>query len=290
MSVPVEIVGRAHAKINVFLRVLGLRDDGYHDLESLVLPISLYDVVTVRDSDRATLAVSGERAGELSARGATNLALTVAKVLAESAGRPTAAARISIEKRIPVAAGLGGGSADAAMTLKALNALWDLALDDARLQEVAASVGSDVPALLAGVPVLAHGRGERIQPVHMAPSTWVIRPFDLQVRTPEAFAWWDTDGSTGPDPGVLLAAAETGNAELLGHAMYNDLQRPVCARHPQIADVITAFHEAGALGAVMTGSGPTVAALARHLGHADRLAEAVPGSIVVSAPPAPPAS
>ncbi len=285
MTAPKEIRGRAHAKINVFLRVLGARDDGYHDLESLVLPTSLHDVVTVQDADSWSATVEGERAGELPDREA-NLALTAAKALAGALGRPEAGARIRIDKRIPVAAGLGGGSADAAATLRSLLALWELELDDARLHEVAASVGSDVPALLADRPVFVRGRGERIQPVHAQATTWVIRPFDVHVRTPDAFAWWDDGGGTGPDPGALLAAAETGNLELLGSALFNDLQAPVSAHHPQIAETIDAFLEAGALGAVMTGSGPTVVALARHLGHADRLAEAVPGSMVVAAPPA----
>jgi 4-diphosphocytidyl-2-C-methyl-D-erythritol kinase len=116
---------------------------------------------------------------------------------------------------------------------------------------------------------------------------WVVKPFAFPTRSPDAYRWWDEDGgSTGPDPGVLIAAAETGNEELLGHALFNDLEGPVSRRHPEIAEAKQAFLDAGALGAVMSGSGPTVVALAQHMGQADRLAEAVPGSFVVSGPPA----
>jgi 4-diphosphocytidyl-2-C-methyl-D-erythritol kinase len=180
---------------------------------------------------------------------------------------------------------MGGGSADAAATLRVLDQLWGTGLDDRALAEVAVGIGSDVPALLAGEPVFARGKGEHVVPVHMPSTWWVIRPFPFGVRTPDAFAWWDRDGETGPDPGVLVAAAEAGNANVLGLALFNDLQAPVCARHPEVAETIAAFEDAGALGVVMTGSGPTVAALAQHLGHADRLAAAVPGSFVTGGPP-----
>jgi 4-diphosphocytidyl-2-C-methyl-D-erythritol kinase len=279
-----ELTRRAHGKINLFLRVLRRREDGYHDLESLVLPLSLHDLVTVRLDNDLTLTMAGEHAAAVPAEG--NLALAAARALAEacSADHPHGAA-IEVEKRIPVAAGMGGGSADAAAILTALDELWACGLGIDRISSIGASLGSDVPALLMAAAVFVHGRGERVHPVHAQTSLWVIRPFDFQVRTPDAFTWWDEDGVTGPDAGALVAAAETGNADLLGSSLFNDLQGPVCARHPQIADTITAFLEADALGAVMTGSGPTVAALARHLIHAERLAEAVPGSLVVSGPP-----
>ena len=276
---------RAHAKLNVFLRVLGRRLDGYHDLESLVLPLDLHDTVTVRTASTLTVDVTGPRAAA-TPEGFENLALMAARALAEATGRSEAGAALSIDKRIPVAAGMGGGSADAAATLKALNELWRCGLDPEALEGVGATVGSDVPALMAGGPVFVHGRGERATLVHALTTFWAVKPFDMQVRTPDAFAWWDEDRATGPDAGVLVAAAETGNNELLGSALFNDLQAPVLARLPQIGEAIAAFLEAGALGAVMTGSGPTVVALASHLSHAHRLADAVPGSFVTSGPPA----
>jgi 4-diphosphocytidyl-2-C-methyl-D-erythritol kinase len=279
------LTARAHAKINLCLRVLGRLDDGFHAIESLVVPLELHDRVSAAPARTLSLRVTGERAIELPA-GHDNLALKAARTLAEASGIPgTSGAALEIDKRIPVAAGMGGGSADAAATLRVLNELWNIGLDERALAELAVGIGSDVPALFAGEPVFASGRGEHVVPVHVPSTWWVIRPFPFGVRTPDAFAWWDDDGRTGPDPGALVAAAEAGNANMLGLALFNDLQAPVCARHPEVAETIAAFEDAGALGAIMTGSGPTVAALARHLGHADRLAEAVPGSFVTSGPP-----
>jgi 4-diphosphocytidyl-2-C-methyl-D-erythritol kinase len=278
----------AHAKLNVFLRVLGTRDDGYHDLESLVLPLDLADTVSVAPADRLTVDVRSDREGLADAvrAGGMNLGLVAALALAEICDAPGRGAAIEIVKRIPVAAGLGGGSADAAAVLLALDELWGCGLDREDLLVIGERVGSDVPAMLADEPVLMRGRGERLAPVHVLTTHWAVHPFDFPTRSPDAYRWWDEDGAaTGPDPGALIAAAESGNVELLGHALFNDLEAPVAARHPETAEVRDAFLEAGALGAVMSGSGPTVVALARHLGHADRLAEAVPGSFVASGPP-----
>jgi 4-diphosphocytidyl-2-C-methyl-D-erythritol kinase len=286
----IEVTRRAHAKINVFLRVLGIRTDGYHEIESLVLPVSLHDLVVVRPGDGLSLTVTGERAAALEGSREENLALVAARALASAAGIESPAAEIEIDKRIPVAAGLGGGSADAAAALHALNELWGCGLDAPALSSIAAGIGSDVPAMLAESPVYMSGRGERVEPVHAQQTTWVLAPMPFAVRTPDAYNWWDSDSGTGPDPGALIAAAESGNDDLLGSGLFNDLQAPVSSRHPEIGATIDAFLEAGALGAIMSGSGPTVAALARYLQHADRLVEAVPGSIVVSAVVSGPAS
>ncbi len=141
-------------------------------------------------------------------------------------------------KRIPVAAGLGGGSADAAATLLALNELWGCDLDRDVLLSIGERIGSDVPAMLAGGPVMMRGRGELVVPVHVVTTWWVVKPFAFPTRSPDAYRWWDEDGGpTGPDPGVLIAAAETGNEELLGHALFNDLEGPVSRRHPEIVAV-----------------------------------------------------
>jgi 4-diphosphocytidyl-2-C-methyl-D-erythritol kinase len=276
---------KAHAKINVFLRVLGRRPDGFHDLETLLVPLDLHDVVTAAPGEGGlALAVSGPLGAQIPP-GEENLVMVAARALAEAAGLRAPSAYLTIDKRVPVAAGMGGGSADAAAALRALDRLWGTALEPTALDEVAARVGSDVPALLASGAVFAAGRGERVHRVHVQTTSWVAKPLGFAVRTPDAFAWWDAEGATGPDAGALIAAAETGNDELLGHALFNDLQAPVVAHHPEIAETIETFIDAGALGAVMTGSGPTVVALATHLGHADRLAEAVPGSFVASGPP-----
>ena len=301
MSVPSApvVTRRAYAKINVFLRVIGRRDDGFHEIESVVLPISLHDVVTATavdhgsaPADRARgISVQIEGDPELTRRVSTelgqNLAGRAALALAERAGLDADLAGIAlrVDKRIPVAAGLGGGSADAAATLRALDELWGTDIGDAALRDLATQLGSDVPALLAGEPALVSGRGERLIPVHTAHTWWVLKPFAFEVSAADAYEWWHDAPVTGSDPGVLIAALETGDVELLGDAVFNDLQPGVVARHPQVGMTLDEFAEAGALGAIVSGSGPTVAALARHIGHADSLAAAVPGSIVVSGPP-----
>ncbi len=287
-AAPRSVRRSAPAKLNVFLRVRGARDDGYHDLESLVLPLSLADEVTVTEAERLDVVVDAQvELSEGLDAGGMNLTLVAALAMAEGCGGLIRGAEIKIVKRIPVAAGLGGGSADAAATLLALNELWGCDLDREVLLSIGERIGSDVPAMLAGGPVMMRGRGELVVPVHVVTTWWVVKPFAFPTRSPDAYRWWDEDGGpTGPDPGVLIAAAETGNEELLGHALFNDLEGPVSRRHPEIVAVKQAFLDAGALGAVMSGSGPTVVALARQMGHADRLAEAVPGSFVVSGPPA----
>lgn len=275
----------AHAKLNVFLRVLGPRDDGYHDIETLVLPISITDHVTVEPADELTLFIEGS-AREGVPRDETNLALRAAHALATEAGGADRGARIAIAKRIPVAAGLGGGSADAAATLLALDALWSIGLDRETLARLGLMVGSDVPALLAGEPTFVRGRGDVVDPVLVQSTTWVVSTFDFGVSSRDAYAWWDERPVTGPDPGALIAAAETGNDELLGSALFNDLQAPVATRHPEIAETVDALIAAGVYGAVMSGSGPTVVALC-SFATARTVAEAVPGSFVVDAPPKP---
>ncbi len=279
------VVMSAHAKLNVFLRVLGRRDDAYHDIETLVLPISMHDTVIVEPADDLTVDVRGSFVGDVPTD-ETNLVMEAARALAAEAGGPERGAHITIEKSIPVAAGLGGGSADAAATLHALNELWSTGLDRRALARVGATVGSDVPALVVGEPAFARGRGELVDPVLVQSSTWVLKTFDLGISSTEAYAWWDERSVTGPDPGALIAAAETGNDELLGSALFNDLQEPVVARHPEIAEAIDAFLAAGAYGAVMSGSGPTVVALC-SFGKAQTIAEAVRGGLVMDAPPKP---
>jgi 4-diphosphocytidyl-2-C-methyl-D-erythritol kinase len=285
-----RVTRRAHAKVNVFLRVLGRRDDGYHDLETLVLPVSLHDVVTARSNpDRAgtvEMAIHAHSAEPIP--NVDNLAVKASELLGATAF-PDAGSRpvplVEVEKWIPIAAGLGGGSSDAAATMLVLNELWGAGLDEARLAEIGLELGSDVPAMLADRAVVASGRGEVLTSVHAVTTWWVLRPFEFPVRASDAYGWWDAAPMTGPDPGALIAALESGDTGLIGDAMFNDLQAPVVARHPEIGGAIAGFLAAGALGAIMSGSGPTVAALASDADHAERLAGTSPGSIVVDAPP-----
>jgi 4-diphosphocytidyl-2-C-methyl-D-erythritol kinase len=275
----------AHAKLNVFLRVLGARDDGYHDVETLILPISLADDVTVEPADDITVAIEGRRDGVPS--GDANLALRAARALAAEAGGDHGA-RITITKRIPVAAGLGGGSADAAAVLLLLDELWSTGVGRDGLASIALGIGSDVPALVGGEPAYVRGRGDVVEPVLAQTTIWVVTPLPIEVSSADAYGWWDERPATGPDPGAVIAAAEAGNDELLGSGLFNDLQGPVADRHPDVARTIAAALDAGARGAVMTGSGPTVVALC-SFATAPVVASALPGSAVVDAPPVVPA-
>ncbi|HZA61035.1 MAG TPA: 4-(cytidine 5'-diphospho)-2-C-methyl-D-erythritol kinase [Actinomycetota bacterium] len=271
----------APAKLNPFLRVMGRRPDGFHEVETLVQPITLADGVEVRVAPELGLELAGPRAHEVP-RGKENLAIKAARALAEASG-VRAGARVVVVKQVPVAAGLGGGSADAAAALRALNRVWALGWDDERLAEVGAPVGSDVPALIGGGPVLARGRGERIEPAAVGRTWWVLVIEPFGVAASDAYAWWDEDGEpVGPDPAPVLAALRDGAAEEAGGLLFNDLEPSVGARHPEIRAAREALVGAGAVGVVMCGSGPTMSGLCRDGRHAEEVAAAVGGLVVGS--------
>jgi 4-diphosphocytidyl-2-C-methyl-D-erythritol kinase len=267
-------IREAEAKVNLFLRVLGRRTDGFHELETLIVRVSLADRIQIHGvSDPArfqTLSLSLEVGGEGSiASGVpgdqSNLVLRAAAALAERAGI-RGFADILLEKRIPAAAGLGGGSADAASTLTALNELWGVGMENAELGEIGAAVGSDVPALLVSSAALARGRGELVEAIRVPPFLWCLVTFPFGVRTADAFGWWDEDvehgvAGTGPDPAALLRAAASGDAEAVGPLLFNDLEDSVMRRHPEVRTAKERLIDSGAAGAVMCGSGPTMAGL-----------------------------
>ena len=272
----------APAKVNLFLRVLGRRADGFHEIETLVQPVTLADGVEARAVDEGLhLDVVGGHAKGVPL-GDDNLALRAAGVLADEAG-VTRGARLLLVKHIPVAAGLGGGSADAAAALRALNLLWGCGLAPEDLARLAAKVGSDVPALLGGGPVLARGKGERVEPVRIVRTWWVLVTHSFPVRAGDAYAWWDEyGGPVGRDPARLVAALQQDDPAAVGRLLSNDLEGPVSAKYQDVRAARGALLEAGALGAVMCGSGPTVAGLARDGRHAEELAAAVGGTAVAS--------
>jgi 4-diphosphocytidyl-2-C-methyl-D-erythritol kinase len=275
----------APAKVNPVLRVIGTRDDGYHEVETLVQPVTLADGVQAAAAPEGLeLTVAGERAEDVPA-GEENLVMRAARALIDATGT-LSGARLLLAKRILVAAGLGGGSADAAATLRALDRLWGLGLGPDGLAPVAASIGSDVPALLPGGPVLARGRGELVEPVDLPPTWWVLVPFTFGIPAAEAFGWWDEDGDqpeeTAAGPSGLLDALRSGDLTEAARRLRNDLQPGVVRRHPIVGEAIEGVLEAGALGAVVCGSGPTVAGLARDGFHAGEIASRVGGYAVGS--------
>ncbi|MCU1622564.1 MAG: 4-(cytidine 5-diphospho)-2-C-methyl-D-erythritol kinase [Frankiales bacterium] len=279
---PVDTVTvRAPAKVNLHLSVGPLRGDGYHDLTTVFHAIGLFDDVTVTRADALTVAVEGEGADDVPVD-QSNLAAKAVLALARSAGVPPDVA-LHIRKGIPVAGGCAGGSADAAAALVGCDALWGLGLGRDQLTEVAAGIGSDVPFSLHGGTALGTGRGDRLTAVLGAGSySWVLALADGGLSTPEVYAELDRLRETGPvtvvsDAAEVLSALRQGSPEQLGQVLSNDLQPAAVALKPELRRLLEAGDELGALGGVVSGSGPTVAFLARDDAHATALAAALAG-------------
>jgi 4-diphosphocytidyl-2-C-methyl-D-erythritol kinase len=251
---------RAHAKINVRLKVLGREASGYHALETIFARVALADSVVVRAGGRGHgVRVSGDEA-LVAATGPpeSNLALRAAATYADVTGWPRGF-EIEVEKRIPVRAGLGGGSADAAAVLVALQALSPEPVADADLLRIAASLGADVPFLVTGHgAALAWGRGDRMLPLPALPERRVVLLTPrFSVSTREAYDWLDaTSGREQPPPVEIDAGALRDWAQLAAYAE-NDFEVPVISHHPEIAEMLAALSGAGALIARMSGSGST---------------------------------
>ncbi|MDR1825168.1 MAG: 4-(cytidine 5'-diphospho)-2-C-methyl-D-erythritol kinase [Bifidobacteriaceae bacterium] len=286
-QVRVEAV-TAPAKINLALRVGSRQADGFHPLNSLFHAIDLPERVTVRaldgPEDRLTVTGLGAAGVPLDA---SNLALAAAARLRAAAGIRQGAA-IAIEKGIPVAGGLAGGSADAAAALAALNRLWGLGYDLGRLIELGLAVGSDVPFALMGGSAIGTGRGEHLTPVAgQGRLHWVLLTSRQGLSTPAVFRQFDAmvgagaltgphaaagRGGPPPIPEALVAGLTAGDPAQVGTHLVNDLQPAALALRPELADGLAAALAAGALGAVVSGSGPTIAALAAGPDQAAELA------------------
>ena len=284
------VVARAPAKVNVHLGVGPLRDDGFHELSTVYLAVSLFDTVTAGPGDGLALTVSGEgtagRGADLVPTDHRNLVWRAADLLAASAGVP-ADATLQIEKSIPAAAGLAGGSADAAAALVALDALWGTRASREDLLDLAAQLGSDVPFSLVGGVALGVGRGEQVTPVlARTRSDWVLGIAGEGLSTPAVYGELDrmreegrvSDGTELLDAEPVLAALRTGPAAALAAALANDLQAPALALRPALGRALRAATEAGAAAALVSGSGPTVAALAGDEQDARRLAAELAGA------------
>jgi len=262
-----EISVRAPAKINLSLRVLGTRSDGYHELRTVFQSLALHDTLKVRRSAGAFALASNDPACPADA---SNLVWRAAEALWDAAGRSGAPGGVSVRiiKRIPMAAGLGGGSSDAAAAIRALAKWWRVRLPPAGLRAMAATIGADVPYFLEGGTALGIERGDVLVPMADAPSAWVvlvIPPFG--VSTADAYGWFDSDrrGHGDPEPGDLRG--DEGN----------DLEGPVAARHPEIRRIVRALARAGAFHAAMSGSGSAVFGLFRSRPRAAAAAKALEG-------------
>jgi 4-diphosphocytidyl-2-C-methyl-D-erythritol kinase len=259
---------RVPAKVNLQLSVGPVRSDGYHEIATIFHAVSLYDEVEVAPAERNVVAVSGEGAESVPA-GDGNLAMRAAAVLAGETGQ-TRPVGITIRKRIPVAAGLAGGSADAAAALAGCNELWRTGLSQAELAVLAARIGSDVAFALAGGTSIGRGRGEQLTPALVAGQYhWVLAFAAGQLSTPEVYQACDRIRAardvavTRPKPGkALLAALRSGDPAEVGPLLSNDLQPAAVSLQPDLRRTLAIGREHGALGSIVSGSGPTCAFLA----------------------------
>ena len=279
---PIErVTVRAPAKVNLHLSVGRRRTDGYHDLTTVFQAVGLYDELDAVPADALTVEVSGEGAAEVPT-GSDNLAVRAAALLGMETGRSPSVA-LTIRKGIPVAGGCAGGSADAAAALVACDALWGTGLSRADLSRLAARLGSDVPFSLHGGTALGTGRGELLTPVLGHGSySWVLALAEGGLSTPDVYAELDRQRENGPvsvvsDPANVLSALRSGDAVALGRALTNDLQPAAVALRPALRMLLDTGADLGALGSLVSGSGPTVAFLARSDDHAVALAAALAG-------------
>jgi 4-diphosphocytidyl-2-C-methyl-D-erythritol kinase len=283
------VTARAPAKVNLQLAVGPARANGYHDLVTVFHAVSLFDEVTVAPAERDSVTVTGEGAGSVPADG-SNLAALAAEALVQAVGpgcKDSPGLAIRISKRIPVAAGLAGGSADAAATLVACNELWRTGLSQAELGELAAGLGSDVTFGLVGGTAIGVGRGERVTPALAAGSYhWVLAFATGGLSTAQVYAACDrirasrgeqVTGPSAPDT-RLMAALRSGEPTEVGPLLANDLQAAALSLRPDLRRALAAGTEFGALAAIVSGSGPTCAYLAKDARHAADLAVALAGA------------
>jgi len=276
---PVKV--RVPAKINLHLGVGPRRSDGFHELATIYHAIALFDEITARPAETLALTMDGEGAGELALDG-SNLVIRAVLALAAATGREPQA-RLHLRKHIPVAAGLAGGSADAAATLVACDAMWGTGLSRDDLAAVAADLGSDVPFLVLGGTALGTGRGENVSPV-LAPGHawhWVLALADDGMATPEVYDELDRLRATAAAPATvgapedILAALRQRDPTVLAKSLANDLEPAALALRPELRATLDAGAAAGALGGLVSGSGPTCVFLCRDAAHATTVAATI---------------
>ncbi|MEV8040961.1 4-(cytidine 5'-diphospho)-2-C-methyl-D-erythritol kinase [Arthrobacter sp. NPDC080082] len=277
---------KAPGKVNVSLDVGPLRPDGYHSVASVYLAVSLYEEVAATSTDTGEITVVISPASTLDLDGVDiplderNLAYKAAAIMADVSEHSTGV-HLEITKRVPVAGGMGGGSADAAATLLACDALWNSGLSREELAHLAAELGADVPFSLLGGTAVGLGVGDELSPALVKAQTdWVLVTADFGLSTPEVFRTLDRlraesgeaiEEPTSVDPRVL-AALLSGDADALSRVLVNDLQRASIELAPELRDVLGLGESCGAIAGIVSGSGPTVALLAHNPSAADGLA------------------
>jgi 4-diphosphocytidyl-2-C-methyl-D-erythritol kinase len=261
-----RLVLRAAAKVNLTLEVLGKRADGYHEIATVMQAVDLSDRITLDAADDLELRSSS---GDVPTD-TRNLALRAAVALKEAAGAP-GGVRIVLDKRIPVAAGLGGGSSDAAAVLIGLNRLWRLRWPLARLDELAATLGSDVPFFLRGGAALATGRGEQVEPLRSRSIALVLVNPKFPASTAEMYGRLTPAMYSDGDATKRLVGSLGRSSARVAASLYNGMEAAATGVFPQIDQMRAALLAAGALGALMSGSGPTVFGVARSYEQARQI-------------------
>ena len=274
-----EVRVRAPGKVNLSLRVGPRRPDGYHPLSTVFQAVSVYEDVVATAADGLRVTVSGPQAEQVPTDG-SNLALRAARALADRTG-VSDGVHLHLHKGVPVAGGMAGGSADAAAALLACDAFWGTGLAREELHEMAADLGSDVPFLLMGQTAVGAGRGDLLTAaLSRGEYHWAFGVRDEGLATARVFEEFDTlgGGHPGPQPDAdvaLLQALRAGDAPAVGALLHNDLQDAAVELAPGLVETLAVAEDAGALGVVVSGSGPTVAALARSRQHALVIAAAM---------------
>ena len=282
----ISVTARVPAKVNLELMVGPLRTDGFHHLATVFQAVGLYDDVSVESADDWGVTVTGPYADQVPTDD-SNLAIRAARLLASETGIDLPV-HITIDKDIPVAGGMAGGSADAAGALVACDALWGLGSSKAGLEELGAELGSDVPFALTGGTAMGSGRGDRLAPVlGRGHYHWVFALGEVGLSTPTVYAECDRLRATlrVPEPvpsASMMTALRSGDAAALGRALTNDLQPAAISLLPRLEEVLRTGIEYGALGGVVSGSGPTVAFLVSDTEHGLDLAVALTASGTVS--------
>jgi 4-diphosphocytidyl-2-C-methyl-D-erythritol kinase len=272
-----EVRVSSPAKINLCLGVGGVREDGYHPLATVYQAVALFDEVVLRPADEDALTVSGESVDVSEVPlDSSNLVLRAVHRLAEHHDCELPVS-VHVRKRIPVAGGLAGGSTDAAAALVGADALYELHTPRAELLGLAAELGSDVPFCVLGGTAMGSGRGEVVTPVMTRGEYWwLVVPDGGGLSTPQVYGEFDrlAGAARVPEPEVpdeLLAALRAGNPTRLGAALANDLEPAALSIRPDLGGVLSTGREAGALGALVSGSGPTTVFLCEGPEVADDL-------------------
>jgi len=285
--VTLQISASAPGKINIFFKVGALKNDGYHEVLSIYQALDIRETVKVSDSPRWNVSVSGALSEEQIAAvhtGEENLVVRAAKLIAKLANKTrTPELSFEITKNVPVAGGMGGGSADAAAAMLAVDELWETRVDEEALIKAAAELGADIPFALLGGTAIGIGRGDKLDPIDEVQKLhWVLVPMDAGLSTPRVYAKLDEmraakgqDPTLVPTPQVpheLIDALVHGDARKVAMHLHNDLQDAAVSLMPELSVTMDAGLAAGALAAMVSGSGPTIAMLAESEEAAESIA------------------